>query len=278
MGVLYVYISPMLLHKSDEAFSNDTYLSELKYDGIRLTLSKWNGTVRLYTRHKNEVTNRFKELLDIDIPDGTVLDGEIIVPGTDDKPDFEAMMARFLSSKNEHSVQYCAFDILYYNGKSVMQRPLIERKELLEQVLPANDLFVFVRHFEGQGEALFNLIKEQALEGVVLKKADSIYKPGTRSPNWLKVINYQYEDIFITGLRKKEFGLLLSFKDGSPAGMLEFMKPGDKKIFYAAYKEHVSNESDDFIYLDPALSGTVKYRNLTKKGYLRIPSFEKWIV
>jgi DNA ligase 1 len=278
MGVLYMYISPMLLHKSDEAFTDDTYLSELKYDGIRLTLSKWNGTVKLYTRHKNEVTNRFKELLYIDIPDGTVLDGEIIVPGADDKPDFEAMMARFLSSKNEYSVQYCVFDILYYEGKSVMQRPLIERKELLEQVLPADDLLVFVRHFEGQGEALFNFIKEQSLEGVVLKKADSIYKPGTRSPNWLKVINYQYEDIFITGLRKKEFGLLLSFKDGTPAGMLEFMKAEHKKIFYAAYKEHVLNETDDFIYLNPVLQGTVKYRNLTNKGYLRIPSFKEWLI
>ncbi|PAE17431.1 hypothetical protein CHH91_04250 [Virgibacillus sp. 7505] len=65
-------------------------------------------------------------------------------------------------------------------------------------------------------------LKEQSIEGVVLKKADSIYKPGTRSPNWLKVINYQYEDVCISGLRKKEFGLLLSFKDGSPAGILEF--------------------------------------------------------
>nr|WP_249275022.1 hypothetical protein [Terribacillus saccharophilus] len=54
----------MLLHKAEEAFLDDEYLSESKYDGIRLTLSKWNGNVKHYTRHNNEVTSRFKELLD----------------------------------------------------------------------------------------------------------------------------------------------------------------------------------------------------------------------
>lgn len=233
--------------------------------------------MKVYSRHKNEVTSRFKDLLNIDIPDGTILDGEIIVPGREDKPDFEAMMARFLSNKTEHQVQFCIFDILYYKGKNVMMQPLIERKQLLQQVLPEDDLFVYVRHFEGQGELLFNLIKDQSLEGIVLKRSDSIYKPGTRSPNWLKVINYQYKDVFITGLRKKEFGLLLSFEDGSPAGLMEFMKADDKKKFYAEYKKYISKETDDFVYLNPILKGTIKYRNLTSKGYLRIPYFESWL-
>ncbi|MCM3130650.1 MULTISPECIES: hypothetical protein [Bacillales] len=134
----------------------------------------------------------------------------------------------------------------------------------------------YVQHIEGHGSEYFELIKEQGLEGIVLKKADSIYRPGTRSENWLKVINYQYENVLITGLRKKEFGVLLSFEDGSPAGLMEFMKPSDRKKLYAEYKKFIRTETDDFIYLDPKLKGIVKYRNLTKKGYLRIPSFEKW--
>ncbi|PAD19893.1 hypothetical protein CHH64_17000 [Terribacillus saccharophilus] len=84
-------------------------------------------------------------------------------------------MSRFLSSKSGHSIQYCVFDILYYEGKSVMLKPLIERKELLERILPCNELFVYVQHFEGQGEALYELTKTQSLEGIVLKKADSFY-------------------------------------------------------------------------------------------------------
>ncbi len=55
----------------------------------------------------------------------------------------------------------------------------------------------------------FELTKQHGLEGIVIKKADSTYKIGKRSHDWLKVINYQYADVFITGMRKDEFGLLL---------------------------------------------------------------------
>lgn len=68
-------ISPMLLQKSDHPFDDDEYITELKLDGIRLILSKFNGSIKLYTRHHNEVTYKFPELLHLDIPDGTVLMG-----------------------------------------------------------------------------------------------------------------------------------------------------------------------------------------------------------
>ncbi|UAL54410.1 MULTISPECIES: hypothetical protein [Metabacillus] len=58
---------------------------------------------------------------------------------------------------------------------------------------------------------------------------------------------------------------------------MEFMKPADRKKLYAEYQKYVVNENNDFIYLEPKLKGVVKYRNLTQKGYLRIPSFEHWI-
>jgi DNA ligase 1 len=267
----------MLLHKSNAAFSDSNFLTELKLDGIRLTLSKFDGKVKLYTRHKNEVTAKFKELITIDIPDGTMLDGEIIVTDQDGKPDFEAMMERFMSSKSGHPIQYCVFDLLYYKGENTMLKPLYERKALLEGILPTDDKIVYVQHLEGHGQQYFDLIKEQELEGIVLKKMDSIYSPGTRSDQWLKVINYQYTNIWVTGLRKNKFGVLLSFEDGSPAGIMEFMKPADRKRLYEEYRRYVRTETEDFIYLDPKLKGIVKYRNLTKKGYLRIPSFEQWI-
>lgn len=267
----------MLLHKSDAAFSDSNFLTELKLDGIRLTLSKFDGKVKLYTRHKNEVTAKFKELITIDIPDGTMLDGEIIVTDQNGKPDFEAMMERFMSSKSGHPIQYCVFDLLYHKGENTMFKPLYERKALLEGILPTDDKIVYVQHLEGHGQQYFDLIREQELEGIVLKKMDSIYSPGTRSDQWLKVINYQYTDIWVTGLRKNKFGVLLSFKDGSPAGIMEFMKPADRKRLYEEYRKYVRTETEDFIYLDPKLKGIVKYRNLTKKGYLRIPSFEQWI-
>ncbi|MRD45552.1 ATP-dependent DNA ligase, partial [Bacillus thuringiensis] len=68
-----MFVSPMLLQKKDQPFNDDKYITELKLDGIRLIVSKFDNKVRLYTRHHNEVTSKFPELLQIDIPDGTVI-------------------------------------------------------------------------------------------------------------------------------------------------------------------------------------------------------------
>lgn len=81
-----MFISPMLLHKTDQPLEDDGFITELKLDGIRLILSKFNDQIKLYTRHNNEVTMKFPEFLQLDIPDGTILDGEIIVTDQQGKP------------------------------------------------------------------------------------------------------------------------------------------------------------------------------------------------
>ncbi|MGG0053002.1 ATP-dependent DNA ligase, partial [Bacillus atrophaeus] len=65
-----MFVSPMLLHsiKEPELFDDENYITELKFDGIRLIFSKFDNQIKLYTRHNNEVTNKFPELLDLDIP------------------------------------------------------------------------------------------------------------------------------------------------------------------------------------------------------------------
>ncbi|WP_176525892.1 hypothetical protein [Bacillus sp. AFS001701] len=112
---------------------------------------------------------------------------------------------------------------------------------MLESILTDDKRIAFVQHIEGQGSEYFDLVKEKDFEGIVLKKADSIYRPGSRSHDWKKVIAYKYENnIYITGLRKKEFGVLLSFEDGSPAGLMEFTKPEDRKN----YMQNTRNTSE----------------------------------
>lgn len=63
-----MFVSPMLLHKSEKPFEDTGYITELKLDGIRLILSKFNYQIRLYTRHNKEVTTKFPELLTFEIP------------------------------------------------------------------------------------------------------------------------------------------------------------------------------------------------------------------
>jgi hypothetical protein len=78
--------------------------------------------------------------------------------------------------------------------------------------------------------------------------------------------------VMITGLRKGEFGLLLSFLDCKPGGHMEFMAPAERENLYRI--QQVVSEDDKFIYIEP-IKCRVKYRNLTKAGFLRIPSFVK---
>jgi DNA ligase 1 len=172
------------------------------------------------------------------------------------------------------TLTYAVFDIFQYQGQSITRLPLLERKQLLNDVI-AHDtsLVTKVKFLEGHGSAYFDLIQQQGLEGIVLKRKDSRYEVGKRSQSWLKVINYQYADVFITGLRKGEFGLLLSSLDGKPAGIMEFMPPEKRKNLYL--QQQVISEDDKFTFIQP-VKCRVKFRNLTKAGYLRIPSFDKW--
>lgn len=265
----------MLLQKADQPFNDSDFITELKMDGIRLILSKFQNKIRLYTRHKNEVTAKFPELCDINLPDCTVLDGELIVPDINGKPVFEDVMERFMSKKADHFIQFCVFDIIYYKGKKVTGLSLMERKQLLLQLNISHKHIVTSQFIEAFGIQYFDLVKEQGLEGIVLKRKDSIYQINKRSYDWLKVINYQYSDVYITGLRNDEFGLVLSSLDGKYLGIMEFMPPEDRKRLYTNKK--VVETTDKYTKIEP-IKCQVKYRELTKNRLLRIPSFHKWIM
>ncbi|PLS17631.1 hypothetical protein CVD28_11615 [Bacillus sp. M6-12] len=276
-----MFVAPMLLHKSQHPFDDNDYITELKLDGIRIILTKFNNQIKLYTRHNNDVTAKFPELLEAAerIPNGTVLDGELVVTDHQGKPDFEAVMERFMSRKSEHQVHYCVFDVIYYEGQKVTHLPLVKRKVLLDTMLEDTDAVAKVQWLRGNGKAYFALVEEQGLEGIVLKKANSKYQINKRSQDWLKVINYQYTDVFITGLKKDTFGLLLGLEEErgiKPAGVMEFMNPNAKKQFYSLYQDLIIDENKTAIFIDPKIKCKVKFRNYTKAGLLRIPSFVEY--
>lgn len=278
-----MFISPMLLHKSENPFNDDNWLSELKLDGIRFLYSTVDG-LKFYTSHDNEVTERFPELNTNQIPRGTLLDGEIIISDEKGKPDFEDLMSRFqvtnpkriqIISKT-NPITFCAFDVIYYKGEKISHLPLSDRKELLNEIIP-EDLPRITKtlSINGNGKALFNLIKQQDLEGIVLKRKDSKYEIGKRSKNWLKVINYKYATVSIAGFRKSEFGWLLRFPDGKPAGEMELGVPVEaRKAVYKLSRIVKVKETKDYIYFpNESLKCNIKYRSLTKSGLLRLPSF-----
>ena len=212
------------------------------------------------------------------IPRGTIFDGEIIISDKEGKPDFEELMSRFqVSSLNRihimsktKSVTFCTFDVLYYKGKKVTHLPLTERKEILNSVVPEDlPLITKTLSINGSSSALFDLVKGQGLEGIVLKKKDFKYEIGKRSQNWLKVINYQYATVEIAGYRKSEFGWLLRFPNGESAGVMELVPTEARKIVYQLAEREEAKESNDYVFFSKANGSVkckVKYRALSFVG------------
>ncbi|MFB4325990.1 ATP-dependent DNA ligase [Priestia sp. BR_2] len=288
-----MFIDPMLLATAQAPFSDSRYIFEPKIDGHRLIFSQQNGVVRLYTRHNNDCTRQYPEIASALFPHDIILDGEIacVDPVTGISV-FESVMSRFQAKKTDKIAAlartlpstFVIFDVLQYNGKDLRRLPLMERKEILASVSLPSASFGVIPFIEGAGEALFMQIEEREMEGVVGKRKDSAYETGHRSDNWRKVINWSYEDVFITGYRKEEFGWLVAVPalDNAkmrPAGIIELgANPTHKKAFYNVVKSLIIGEDHNFVYIEPRIRAEVKMRNWTKSGLLRSPVFTKFII
>lgn len=263
---------PMLLQSLPEPPENDIdCITELKLDGHRMIMSRFEGKTRLYTRHRNEVTSLYPELLEHEIEEGTMLDGELVALDEEGKPDFETLQLRSRSKKliRQVPLQFVAFDSLYHQNERITSKPLHKRKEKVAVSLPQNQQTLVAHNFViGQAQNYFQLVKEMDLEGIVVKNPNSIYKTNTRSNAWHKVINYSYRVVLVTKIRKKEFGLVATDEKGTYLGMIEHASLPLRKELYA--KSNVLQEGANYIEIDP-LACRVKYRNNTKNGLLRVP-------
>lgn len=287
-----MFIDPMLLATAPAPFSDPRFIFEPKIDGHRLIFSQQDGVVRLYTRHNNDCTRQYPEIAGALFPHDIVLDGEVacVDPATG-VSEFESVMTRFQAKRSDKIARlsatlpayYAVFDILRYKGEDQRKLPLMQRKEILASMPMPNANFGVVPHIEGAGEALFAQIQARGMEGVVGKRADSVYETGRRSDNWRKVINWTHADVYITGYKKAEFGWLAGVEDERgrvrPAGIIEFgVGPTEKKAFYGVSKALVTGEDRDFVYVEPRIRASVKMRNWTRAGMLRSPVFERFIV
>ncbi len=281
-----MFIFPMLLESEIEPFSSSEHIFELKLDGHRAVLSSNHDNYEIFTRHGNPVSNRYPELREFVPKRNIVLDGEMIVTDSTatglPKPNFEKLMERFQTTKEEKirflmkekPVTFVAFDILYLDGKSLMNLPLSERKQILDKELDNSEHLVKMQYIEEYGEALFDAVKEHGLEGICIKTKNSKYIPNSRSSNWLKVLNYSYLDVWITGYRVDKFGLIASIKGESSlktVGIIEHGSINLRRDFYNIARSYSQKEKDNFVYIQPYVKARVKFLNWTSKGFMRIP-------
>jgi DNA ligase D-like protein (predicted ligase) len=177
---------------------------EIKLDGYRLEAVKTAKEVTLYSRRGNILNAKFSYIAEAlaKLPSSTILDGEVVALDADSRSDFN-LLQNFRSA--ESRIHYYAFDMLMLKGKSLLGRPLAERRELLAKVLPQNE-HVGLSAVGTQLGHMLEFVTSHGLEGVVAKRADSVYEPGKRSGSWSKHRINQGQEFVIGGYTPGSFG------------------------------------------------------------------------
>jgi bifunctional non-homologous end joining protein LigD len=209
-------VEVQLAEPSDEGFSKDGWLFELKLDGYRLVACRRAGDSQLFTRSGADYTGVFPEVARAmkALPlENVVLDGEVVVLDSSGKPSFSLLQRRGRLSKPieirraaiELPATYFAFDLLGFEDFDLRPLPLAERKRLLALILPPLGPIRYLDHIEREGAAFLAQVAQLGLEGVIAKKADGAYRGG-RGPSWLKIKADQTGDFAIVGFTEPRGG------------------------------------------------------------------------
>lgn len=198
--------------KADTLPTGDQWVYELKWDGMRVVVfisPGPNSTVRLQSSNERDVTVSFPELQALaslgENFNGLVLDGEIVA-FSGAKPSFNTLQSRMhvadpTEAKRRSAttpVIFVAFDLLHLDGHDTMSLPLANRRTLLEQIGDDDPAWTICDQYVDNVDGLLDVVTESGLEGIVAKNVRSIYQPGRRSPDWIK-IKPRFRQEFVVG-------------------------------------------------------------------------------
>jgi bifunctional non-homologous end joining protein LigD len=190
----------MLLLPTRELREGANWAYELKLDGYRALAVKTNGQVHLRSRNNKDFNARYPAVAKAlaPLPDETVIDGEVVALDESGRPSFNTLQNH---GSAKVPIFYYIFDVLILAGRDVMSEPLSTRRDLLRRhILPK--LSEPVRHCPELNASLADVIRSvraAGLEGVVAKRLDSRYEPGSRSGAWRKMRINQAQEFVIGG-------------------------------------------------------------------------------
>lgn len=207
-------LRPMLATLVEDPFDDPAWVFEIKQDGYRALAELEKGAVRLYSRKNISFNRQFPEIVRSlgRLPGEAVLDGEVVALDENGRSYFQLLQNHLRNGAG--TVSYFVFDLLYLNGRDLRPLPLRERKALLREYLPDLPDIRFNDHIEELGKEFFELARENNLEGIVAKRADSSYQAGRRSRDWLKIKIRLQQEAIICGYTsprggRKLFGALV---------------------------------------------------------------------
>nr|WP_256537291.1 DNA ligase D [Mucilaginibacter aquariorum] len=200
-----VNVKPMKATLVDEPFDEPGWIFEVKWDGYRaVAIIDKNDDAQLISRN-NLPFEKYYPINDAlkgwEI--NAVLDGELLVLNDKGISDFGAMQN--WRSEADGNLVYYVFDILWYEGKNLMGLPLTQRQAILQSILPTNnDHIRQSKVFNANGIDFFAAAERMGLEGIIAKRADSVYTSDLRSKEWLKVKVKRRQEVIIAGFTKNE--------------------------------------------------------------------------
>ena len=304
---------PMMATLVPEPFDDDKWIFEPKWDGVRALAICQRDETALLSRNQNDITvtyPEFAKLHDRLVCNDAIVDGEIVAMQSG-RPSFERLQSR-INLQNERDIArmaneipatFIAFDLLYIDGKSLINEPVEVRKELLDELVVTTDQVQVSPYTEGDGINLFETAKAMKLEGIVGKKLGCPYKPGKRVREWVKIKTIYEADLVIggwtpgEGSRSSTFGALLvgAYEDGElrftgsvgtgfSEKLLDEVLPklkeletkncpfvvDPRKTGGSRFGKPIKNPR----WVKPELVARVEFRELTSVGKLRAPSFK----
>lgn len=293
----YNHTSVQLAKMASAIPKDDDYLYELKYDGYRILAYIENNNVRLVTRNDNDYTKQFykvsSSLITMAQGRAMVLDGEMCVTDDNGRTDFQKVQ-NYVKSRGGDNLVYFVFDLLALDGEDLRGLPLIDRKNKLIEIMdnPPYNVY-YSRHVEGRGKESFIAACQANMEGIIGKKAHSVYR-GERNNDWIKLKCDNREEFIIGGYTlsdKKSSGIssiLLGVYDnheliyvgragtGFTQSVINNLEKKFKSIVdKSPFKKPIKpSQNEKIFYLKPVYVAEIKFTEITNDNILRQASYK----
>lgn len=285
-------LTPMLATLVDEPFDKQGWIFELKWDGYRCLTEIRAGKVRLYSRNNKTLNNSFPVLAEAfaHFPADALFDGEIVA--VDEKGASRFQLLQNVLDRGQGRLLYYVFDVLYLGKNDLRQMPLLRRKDILRAVLPASPYVKFSDFIEVRGKDFFSVVQKNELEGIIAKKADSPYRSGERSGDWLKIKALRTQEAVIAGFtrpkgsRKFFSSLLLGLYEEGRLRFIGHTGSGFTEDMLKDIHIRLEKQAQSFcpfasppktnspaVWVKPELVCVVRFLEWTKEGLMRQPVF-----